>query len=192
MTGAHCGRNRIRDLLWQDPFGQSDYGQDRVDSRYQLIKEVTDSDRTGVAGGKAVFGFWLATYFVTLKPHAGLLARGKGLEQGKVGIRRHCRPYPPSGRGLFLPAWQGGSDDLGVSLSTWVHVLTRESSTSNPSYLDADVSTRGPADTCDVFARVSTCCLHMNSLQPFSKIVRFKISNFEFSSPKKCLQMSHW
>ena len=116
---------------------------------------------------------------MTLKPHAGLLARGKGLEQGKVGIRRRCRPYPPSGRGLFLPAWQGGSDDLGVSLSTWVHVLTRESSTSNPSYLDADVSTRGPADTCDVFARVSTCCLHMNSLQPFPRlpVLKFPILN---------------
>ena len=78
MTGAHCGRNRIRDLLWQDPFGQSDYGQDRVDSRYQLIKEVTDSDRTGVAGGKAVFGFWLATYFVTLELQCRAFAAWKG------------------------------------------------------------------------------------------------------------------
>ena len=115
---------------------------------------MTDSDRTGVAGGKAVFGFSLTTYFVTLKPHTGLLARGKGPEQGKVGIRRYCRPYPPSGRGLFLPAWQGGCNDLGVLLSIWVYVLTRESSTSNPSNLDADVSTRGPADTYDVCARV--------------------------------------
>ena len=65
---------------------------------------MTDPDRTGVAGGRAVFGFSLATYFVTLKPHTGLLARGKGPEQGKVGIRRYCRPYPPSGRGLFVPA----------------------------------------------------------------------------------------
>ena len=42
VTGAHCGRNRIRDLLCQDPFAQSksDYGQNRVDSRNQLIKGV--------------------------------------------------------------------------------------------------------------------------------------------------------
>ena len=42
-TGADCGRNLIKDLVWQDPFGQSDYGQGRVDSRYQLTKDVTDS-----------------------------------------------------------------------------------------------------------------------------------------------------
>ena len=54
VTGADCGRNPARDLLWQDPFGQSDYEQGRVDSRCQLIKEVTDSDRP--AAGETVFG----------------------------------------------------------------------------------------------------------------------------------------
>ena len=51
-TGADCGRNLIKDLVWQDPFGQSDYGQGRVDSRYQLTKDVTDSARPGVACGQ--------------------------------------------------------------------------------------------------------------------------------------------
>ena len=63
----------------------------------------------------------------------------------------------------FFPALQGGNDDLGGLLPTWVHVLTRESKRSNPSNMDADVSTRSPpADTCDVCvcARVNLFSSH--------------------------------
>ena len=129
----------------------------------------------------------LASYFVTLKLHAGLLARGKALEQGKVGmgIGRPCRAW-------FFPALQGGNDDLGILLSTWVYILTSEAKRFNPSNIDADISTRGPAATFDVFARVSTYFFHMDSLQPFSKIVRFSCPIFQLNSFKKCLKMCCW
>jgi len=100
----------------------------------------------------------------------------RGLNKARWGSEDIAGHIPLPGRGLFSSRL-ASSDDLGVSLSTWVHVLTRESSASNPSNLDADVSTRGPADTCDLFTRVSTCFLYMNSLQPFSKFVCFFIAN---------------
>ena len=113
----------------------------------------------------------LATYFVTLKLHAGLLARGKGLEQGKVGmgIGRPCRA-------CFFPALQGGSNDLGILLSTWVYVLSRESKRSNPSNMDADVSTRGPA--ANVFARVSTYFSHGFAAAFFPRLFGFHVQFF--------------
>jgi len=125
----------------------------------------------------------LATYFATLKLHAGLLARGKGLEQGKVGmgIGRPCRA-------CFFPALQGGSDDLGVLLSTWVHVLTRESSTSNPSNMDADVSTRSPAATFDVFARVSTYFFTWIRWSLFPRLFGFHVQFFNSIVPRNVLR----
>ena len=64
---------------------------------------MTVSDRTGVAGGKAVFGFSLATYFVILKPHAGLLAREKGPEQGKGGSEDIAGHIPLPVETCFFP-----------------------------------------------------------------------------------------
>ena len=81
--------------------------------------------------------------------------RGLNKARWGLGIRRHCRPYPLASRGMFFARHLG----LGVLLSRWVHVLTRASTGSNPSNMDADVSTRGPADTCDVFA---CACQHIH------------------------------
>ena len=127
---------------------------------------------------RRLVGFWLATYFVTLELS---LCRvfwrvERGLNKARWGSEDIAGHIPLPGRGLFSSRL-ASSDDLDVSLSIWVHVLTRGSSASNPSNLDADVSTRGPADTCDLFTRVSTCFLYMNSLQPFSKFVCFFIAN---------------
>ena len=153
---------------------------------------VTDSDRTGVAGGKAVFGFSLATYFVTLKPHTGLLARGKGPEQGKVGIRRYCRPYPPSVGACFFPlgkvvvtilvihyqhgcmCWPG--NPVLPTQATWTPMSAQEALQIHVMCLLA----------CQHVVYTWTRC----SLFPRLSVLKFPI--FEFTSPKKCLQISHW
>ena len=79
---------------------------------------------------------------------------------------------------VFFPALQGGSDDLGILLSTWVYVLTRESKRSNPSNMDADVSTRGPAATFDVFARVSTYFFTWIRCSLFPRLFGFHVQFF--------------
>ena len=115
----------------------------------------------------------LATYFVTLKLHAGLFGAWKGAwtRQGGDGDRK-------TSQGLFFPALQGGSDDLGILLSTWVYVMTRESKRSNPSNMDADVSTRGPAATFDVFARVSAYFFTWIRCSLFPRLFGFHVQFF--------------
>ena len=93
VTGADCGRNPIRDLLWQDPFSQSDYGQGRVDNRYQLTKDVTDSARPGVACGQRN-SFWFCAL-----PHILWLWSSM---QGFWRVER----------GLNKARWGWGSEDL--------------------------------------------------------------------------------
>ena len=177
VTGAHCGRNRIRDLLCQDPFGQSDYGQNRVGSRNQLIKEVWPTPTEQVSQAAKQFLVFRLPHILWLwSLMQGLWRVERGLNKARWGSEDIAGHIPLPVGACFFPL---GKVVVMILVFHYPHgCMTRKSSTSNPSNLDADVSTRGPANTCDVFARVWTCCLHLNSLQPFSKIVCFEISNF--------------
>ena len=110
--------------------------------------------------------------------------RGLNKARWGLGIRRHCRPYPLAGRGMFFARQLG----LRVFLSSWVHVLTRPSTGSNPSNIDADVSIKNPEDTYNVFAYA---CKHISTYvfaAAFFQICLFFNPIFQLNSPKKCLR----